>query len=95
MALSVFATLNVVSLFTLSDDLFTPDTPDAMTRFGFPWVFWQDSGPVALCFFSRTALAGNIAIGLASSFVAAVIYPRVRSDIRRTLQWSAEGAPLR
>ena len=35
-ALGVFAVANVISVFTRSDDLFTPDTPDAMTRFGFP-----------------------------------------------------------
>ena len=84
-ALTIFVIANLVSLFVRSDDLFTPDTPDAMTRFGFPILVAQDGGPVAFCFFSRAALFGNVAIALLASFAIATWYPAIRNDIRRTL----------
>jgi hypothetical protein len=65
--LTVFAAANVFSFFARSDDLFTPDMPDAMTRFGFPFLVFQDGGPVALCFFSHPALCGDIALAVVSS----------------------------
>jgi len=86
-ALSVFAAVNVVSFFARSDDLFTPDMPDAMTRFGFPLLVYQDGGPVALCFFSRAALCGNIALAVALSIGVAAYFPRIRRDILRTLAY--------
>jgi hypothetical protein len=84
-ALGAFAAANVASFFALSDDLFTPDTPDALTRFGFPFLAWQDGGPLALCFFSRAAVCGNIAIAVAASFGAAACWPRIRREVLRTL----------
>ncbi len=85
--LGVFAALNAGSVLALSDDLVTPDRPDAMTRFGFPLLVLQDGGPLALCFFSRGALAGNIAIAVAASIAVAALYPAIRRDVLRTLQY--------
>jgi hypothetical protein len=65
--------------------LFTPDMPDAMTRFGFPFLVYQDGGPVALCFFSRPALYGNIALAIALSIGLAAFFPCIRREILRTL----------
>jgi hypothetical protein len=84
-ALSAFAAANAVSFFVRSDDLFTPDMPDAMTRFGFPLLVYQDGGPVALCFFSRTALWNDVMIAVLLSLAAAVFYPGFRQDVLRTL----------
>jgi hypothetical protein len=84
-ALSVFAAVNVLSFFARSDDLFTPDMPDAMTRFGFPFLVYQNGGPVALCFFSRTALYGNVALAVALSIGVAALFPCIRRDVLRTL----------
>lgn len=84
-ALSAFAVATAVSFFVRSDDLFTPDMPDAMTRFGFPLLVYQDGGPVALCFFSRTALWGNVMIAVLLSLAAAVCSPGFRQDVLRTL----------
>ena len=83
-ALSVFAVANLLSVFARSDDLFTTDVPDALTRFGFPLLVYQDGGPVALCFFHPVALWGNIAIGVALSIGLALCYPSIRQDILRT-----------
>jgi hypothetical protein len=87
-ALSLFGAANVISFFALSDDLFTPDMPDAMTRFGFPLLVYQDGGPVALCFFSRAALYGNVAIAMALSVGVAALFPSIRQDILRSLEIS-------
>ena len=84
-ALSLFAAANVISFFVRSDDLFTPDMPDAMTRFGVPLLVYQDGGPVPLCFFSRAALYGNVAIAMALSVGAAALFPSIRRDTLRTL----------
>jgi len=91
--LSVFAVANVASFFARSDDLFTPDMPDAMTRFGFPFLVYQDGGPVALCFFSYAALCGNLMIAVFLGIAAAAWYPGVRQDVLRTLGWSKFSAP--
>ena len=82
--LSAFVAVNAASFFALSDDLFTPDMPDAMTRFGFPLLAYQDGGPVALCFFSRAALCGNAVIAVLLSLAAAACYPAVRQEVLRT-----------
>jgi len=84
-ALSVFVVANVFSYFVRSDDLFTPDTPDAMTRIGFPFLVSQDGGPVALCFFSHSALYGNIAIAVGLSIGIAACLPGLRQEVLRTL----------
>jgi hypothetical protein len=82
-ALSLFVGANVASFFARSDDLFTPDMPDAMTRFGFPLLVYQDGGPVALCFFSRAAFCGNVMIAALLSIAAAVCCPLVRQQVLR------------
>jgi hypothetical protein len=82
---SVFAAANVASFFARSDDLFTPDMPDAMTRFGFPLLVYQDGGPVALCFFSRAALCGDIAVAVSLSMAVAACYPSIRHEVLRAL----------
>jgi hypothetical protein len=86
-ALSACATANVASIFARSDDLLTPDTPDAMTRFGFPLLIYQDGGPVALCFFSPAALCGNIAIAVVLSIGVAACLPSIRQEILRTFRY--------
>jgi hypothetical protein len=84
-ALSAFAVANVASFFVRSDDPFTRDMPDALERVGFPLLVYQDGGPVALCFFSRTALCGNILIAVLLSLGMAACYPSLRQDLLRTL----------
>ena len=84
-ALAAFAVANAASLFVRSDDLFTPDMPDAMTRCGMPFLVYQDGGPVALCFFSGAALCGNVMVAVLLSLAAAAGYPSVRRDVFRTL----------
>jgi len=84
-AVAAFGIANLVSLFVRSDDLFTPDTPDAMTRFGFPFLVYKRGGPVALDYFGHTALWGEIAIACVASGLAAACYSYIRQDVLRTL----------
>jgi hypothetical protein len=92
LVLLLFSLANLVSLFVRSDDLFTPDTPDAMTRFGCPLLVYQSGGPVGLDYFSRTALLVNIMIALVVSTVAAVCYDCIRQDVLRTLGFEIRDA---
>jgi len=91
--LGTFAGANVLSLFARSDDLFTPDVPDAMTRFGFPFLVWQDGGPLALCFF-RAAMWGNIGVGVTLSLGLAICYPGIRQEVLRTFGFQGDTRPV-
>jgi hypothetical protein len=53
-----------------------------------------DGGPVALCFFSRTALWGDVMIAVLLSLAAAVCYPGVRKDVLRTLGYETQASQL-
>lgn len=91
LVLVVFSVANCVSLFVRSDNLFTPDTPDAMTRWGFPILVYQRGGPVALDYFSRSALGVDTVIGVLVAVLAAVYYDEVRDDVLRTLGYEIRG----
>jgi hypothetical protein len=46
------------------------DAPDGVDRVGFPFVFKEQSGPVALDYFSRGKLAADIALAAGLSACA-------------------------
>ena len=62
--LLAFAVVGLVASVLMSDGI---DTPDGVDRLGFPFVFKEQSGPVALDYFSRDKLAGDVAIAAALS----------------------------
>jgi hypothetical protein len=72
----VFGVVTFISLHVRSDDLFSPDMPDAMDRFGFPFLIYQRGGPVALDYYSSAALWGDFAITLIATGLAMICYAR-------------------
>jgi hypothetical protein len=74
----VFAIVSFISLHVRSDDLFTPDMPDALDRFGFPFLIYQHGGPVAWDYYSPGALWGDFAITLAVTELAIWGYSHFR-----------------
>jgi len=90
--LMLFGLTNLVSLLMRSDDLFTPDTPDAVTRWGFPILVYQRGGPVALDYFSSIALTLDILIAFVVALLAAVCYDGIRYDVLRTLGFEIRDA---
>jgi hypothetical protein len=90
--LVLFGLANLVSLFIRSDELFTPDTPDAMTRYGFPLLIYQRGGPVALDCFSSLPLSVDVLISAVVAVLAAVWYDGIRYDVLRTLGFEIRDA---
>ncbi|HEX3801033.1 MAG TPA: hypothetical protein VH413_20245 [Verrucomicrobiae bacterium] len=74
----VFGIVTFISFHLRSDDLFTPDMPDAMDRSGFPFLIYQQGGPVVLDYYSPLALWADFAFALAATELASLSYPRVR-----------------
>jgi hypothetical protein len=62
--LSTFAVIGLVASVLMSDGI---DVPDGVDRLGFPFVFKEQSGPVALDYFSRGTLVVDVAIAVALS----------------------------
>lgn len=62
--LFAFAVVGLVASVLMSDSI---DTPDGVDRLGFPFVFKEQSGPVALDYFSRGKLVADVAIAAALS----------------------------
>jgi len=56
------------------------DVPDGVYRCGFPFVFLEESGPVALDYFSWGRLVADIAIGFAVSACVGVCAARGHDD---------------
>ena len=57
--LAAFGVVGLVASVLMSDGI---DTPDGVDRLGFPLVFKERSGPVALDYFSRGKLIADVAI---------------------------------
>jgi hypothetical protein len=80
-----FALANLVSLFVRSDDM---DDPDSTDRYGFPFLISADipsySGGVSYpdpnAYFSRAALAADVAIATFASALGAGLYTAARRD---------------
>ena len=62
--LFAFAVVGLVASVLMSDSI---DTPDGVDRLGFPFVFKEQSGPVALGYFSQRKLVADVAIAAALS----------------------------
>jgi hypothetical protein len=62
--LFAFAAVGLVASVRRSD---SGDTLDGVDRLGFPFVFKEQSGPVALDYFSRGKLIADVAIAAALS----------------------------
>jgi len=62
--LFAFAVVGLVASVLRSD---SGDEPDGVDRLGFPFVFKEQSGPVALDCFSRGKLVADVAIAAALS----------------------------
>ncbi|MFO1515120.1 MAG: hypothetical protein U1F83_19825 [Verrucomicrobiota bacterium] len=83
--LMLFGLVNLGSLLVRSDDLFTPDVPDAMTRWGFPLLVYQHGGPVALDYFSSIALSLDALVGLIVALLVVACSGSICHDVLRTL----------
>ena len=59
-----FVVVGLIANALISDGI---DEPDGVDRLGFPFVFKEQSGPVALDYFSRIKLIGDIATAVAGS----------------------------
>ena len=78
--LFAFAVVGLAESILRSD---SGDAPDGVDRLGFPFVFKEQSGPVALDYFSRGKLVADVAIAAGlSAFVGFCVVRKPLSFMR-------------